>query len=444
MNSIRYWNKVALDLVAGDYTPTVTPKPDQGGPTRTARALAMIHLGMYEIVAQFPPAPFASYLAPRIAPDLVPAPPTGSSREAAIGACAATLCRFLYSAQTAAIEAAAIAFAPTLAGVGIQSLIDGEIYGHAIAQRVIAQRAGDKSDFSDSYAYGVCPGMHRPDPHHPGQQVLGPRWGEVKPFAIASGQATVITPPLLTDPRYTKHYKQVREFGSLASTHRTPEQSVTGIYWSYDGSAKLGTPPRLYNQIAAVISDDRGNTVEDDAKLFGLINAGMADAGIAAWYHKYLYQLWRPVVGVREAGSGSGPTGLGDGNPKTVGDTAWCPLGAQATNSTTGTDLTPNFPAYPSGHATFGSACFNLIALLYAGGDLTKVKFKFVSDEYNGVNRSAAGTVRPRIVREYSLAEANKDNLESRVWLGVHWLFDGEDGDVLGKAIATEVFATLT
>ena len=44
------------------------------------------------------------------------------------------------------------------------------------------------------------------------------------------------------------------------------------------------------------------------------INAAMADAGIASWYWKYVYDFWRPVVAIREADAGFGPTGLGDGN----------------------------------------------------------------------------------------------------------------------------------
>ena len=76
----------------------------------------------------------------------------------------------------------------------------------------------------------------------------------------------------------------------------------------------------------------------------------MADAGIAIWESKYYYEFWRPVTGIREADPGTGPTGLGDGNPATVGDPTFSPLGAPASNLT-GPNFTPPFPAYPSGHA---------------------------------------------------------------------------------------------
>ena len=90
----------------------------------------------------------------------------------------------------------------------------------------------------------------------------------------------------------------------------------------------------------------------------------MADAGIAIWESKYFYQFWRPVTGIREADAGTGPTGAGDGNPATVGDPTFTPLGAPASNLT-GPNFTPPFPAYPSGHAGFGGALFQTLRRFY-------------------------------------------------------------------------------
>ena len=48
-----------------------------------------------------------------------------------------------------------------------------------------------------------------------------------------------------------------------------------------------------------------------------------------------------------------------DGNPDTVADSTWRPLGAPKTNPLPGeNNFTPPFPAYTSGHATFGGATF--------------------------------------------------------------------------------------
>jgi len=38
-----------------------------------------------------------------------------------------------------------------------------------------------------------------------------------------------------------------------------------------------------------------------------------------------------------------------------------------------------------------------------------------------------------------TIDKAIQDNLDSRVWLGVHWRFDGTEGVRLGSEIATRI-----
>ena len=102
-----------------------------------------------------------------------------------------------------------------------------------------------------------------------------------------------------------------------------------------------------------------------------------------AWESKYHYDFWRPITGIRESDPGTGPTGAGDGNPNTVGDPTFTPLGAPASNLQ-GPNFTPPFPACASGHATFGGALFQTLRRFY-GTD--HIGFTFVSDEFNGVTR---------------------------------------------------------
>src|SRR5262249_1804362 len=165
--------------------------------------------------------------------------------------------------------------------------------------------------------------------------------------------------PALTSLQSTTAYYEALLFGgdgTTTPTLRTPEQTQIGIFWGYDGSANLGTPPRLYNQIVRVIAADHHNTMEQNARLFALVNIAMADAGIECWDTKYTYDFWRPIVAIRNGGT--------DGNPLTVGLPNWAPLGAPATNAVgTGVlNFTPPFPAYTSGHATFGAAAFHTVA----------------------------------------------------------------------------------
>ena len=215
--------------------------------------------------------------------------------------------------------------------------------------------------------------------------------------------------------------------GDVTPTRRTDDQTFAGVFWAYDGTPSLCAPPRLYNQIAVRIAQQRGTGAIELARLLALVNVAMADAGIAIWESKYHYQFWRPVTGIREA----------DGNRATVSDATFSPLGAPASNLT-GPNFTPPFPAYPSGHAGFGGALFQILRHFY-GAD--RIPFTFVSDEFNGETLDNDGHARPLTPRSFaSLSQAEEENGQSRIYLGIHWAFDKTEGIAQGRRVADYVF----
>jgi hypothetical protein len=238
---------------------------------------------------------------------------------------------------------------------------------------------------------------------------------------------------------YTTAYNEVLNLGGDVThtpTQRTAEQTEIGIYWAYDGTPSLCAPPRLYNQIVIELTS-RSNDVMKLARLLALVHTAMADAGIAIWESKYYYHFWRPVTGIREADAGTGPTGAGDGNPDTQGDTGFMPLGAPASNLT-GPNFTPPFPAYPSGHAGFGGALFQMLRNVYR---TDRVAFTFTSDELNGITAGNDGVVRPLKPRSFnSFSQAEEENGQSRIYLGIHWAFDKTAGISQGRRVANYVY----
>ena len=121
----------------------------------------------------------------------------------------------------------------------------------------------------------------------------------------------------------------------------------------------------------------------------------------------------------------------------TTGDPTFMPLGAPASNLV-GPNFTPPFPAYPSGHACFGGALFQTLRRFY-GTD--HVRFTFVSDEYNGTTHANDGTVRPYIPRTFtSFSQAEEENGQSRIYLGIHWAFDKTEGIAQGRRVANYVY----
>lgn len=269
---------------------------------------------------------------------------------------------------------------------------------------------------------------------------MGAYWGHVKPFVIPSAAGfRAPPPPAINTPEYAEAFNEVKRLGGdgiVTPTERTSDQTIAGTYWAYDGTPSLCAPPRLYNEIVMQIARQQGTGVVALTRLLALVHLAMADAGVAAWESKYLYDYWRPITAIREADEGTGPTGAGDGNPLTVGDPTFTPLGAPASNLT-GPNFTPPFPAYTSGHATFGGAVFQVLRRFYGTDDIA---FTFVSDEYNGVTVDRDGLVRPLIPRTFkTLSQAEEENGQSRIYLGIHFAFDKTAGIAQGRRIGNYV-----
>lgn len=442
-----FWNAVALECNRLDHTGAAAPR-NQRGPTLSSRALAITHIAMhdaYVIVRAGLGAPVPgddAYLQPPQRPPF--SAPAGSVATqvaaAALAAAAATALLHLYPAQAALVNAHFDAFC---ARWGASDA--GHRYGRAVAGAVIDLRRDDGADpvrAIPDHTESPARGRHREDPLNRSQSFVGPRYGFVRPFAISSFHP-LAPPPALGSPAYAADLAEVTAKGAApgsAGLTRTPDETVQGLYWAYDGPEQIGTPPRLYNQVLREIVRARALPHEQTLRLLFLANVAMGDAGVLAWFYKYHYDLWRPVVGVREHDGGMGPGATSGSNPLAAGcDPFWRPLGAPRTNTLAAPvpSFTPPFPAYPSGHATFGAAAFGVARLYLAalgqaqiGPDgRDNIGFAMVSDELDGRSVDPDGTVRTRHLRRFSgLHQAIYENSVSRVFLGVHWRFDGTTG----------------
>jgi hypothetical protein len=433
---LLFWNEQALKANAIDHTP---PPPgsarvfgEQLGPGRSSRALAIVQIAVFDalnaISARYP-----SYSG------IAPAP-SDSSSDAAIAKAARDTLAALYPSQAATVNDAYVQDLRRIPDG--RAKINGVETGRRAAAAILALRASDGVQPGEpvvgvDFIPSELPGKWRPDPVSQARIALGASWGYVKPFVLPSKQGyRPGPPPALTSSAYASAFNEVSQLGGdggATPTRRTAQQTIAGIYWGYDGTPGLGTPPRLYNQIAVAVGKKQGASAGEFARLLALANVAMADTCMVLWDVKYTYQFWRPVTGVRESDEGTGPSGLGDGNPDTRGDPNWTPLGAPASNLFA-PNFTPPFPAYPSGHAGLGSALFETLRGVY-GTD--RIGFTFVSDEFNGVTRDNLGTVRPRLPRGFAtLSQAEEENGQSRIYLGIHWAFDKTGGSFVGRRVA--------
>lgn len=438
------WNNIAIDASGLDHTPVPDGDPrifgEQLGPGRSAKAMAIVHIAMFDAINAIEGG-FRSFTGiPRVQDD--------TSVDSAIAQSAHDTLIAVFPSQTAAFDEE---LAEDLSNIpSSQAKTRGIALGHQAAAAILAMRSNDGSAHAEpvlvqnggDWVTSNLPGRWRQDPISLIRLALGGHWSEVDPFVLQSAsQFRTPAPPSLTSQAYTTAFREVKRLGGdgiVTPTERTADQTHIGIFWAYDGTPSLCAPPRLYNQIALTVADVKNtNKVLDLARLLALVNASMADAGIAAWESKYHYDFWRPVGGIREADPGTGPLGQGDGNPNTLGDVTFSPLGAPASNLN-GPNFTPPFPAYPSGHATFGGALFETLRNFYK---TDHIRFTFVSDEFNGVTVGNDGQVRPFLPRTFKrLSEAEEENGQSRIYLGIHWSFDKTEGIAQGRKVADYVF----
>ncbi len=439
-SEVRKWNRIAVDASGLDHTPVAAGDPrhfgEQLGPVRSSRAMAIVHIAMFDAAVSVVPL-YRSY-------DRLPWAFPGTSIDAAVAAAAHDTLVALFPSQQAAFDSA---LADSLAAqrpgwprnAGVQA-------GQRAAAAILARRSNDGSSYTEpkvgiDYITGTAAGEWRQDPISLIPLALGAHWNEVRPFVMSSAtQFRLPPPPAMNSAEYAAAYAEVKALGGdgiHTPTVRTAEQTEIGIFWAYDGTPSLCAPPRLYNQIAVHIADQMHTGDFELLRLLALANTAMADAGIAAWDSKYHYEFWRPITGIRESDPGTGPSGSGDGNAATIGDPGYTPLGAPASNLA-GPNFTPPFPAYPSGHATFGAALFQTLRLFYRRDN---VAFTFTSDEFNGHTVDSAGNLRPLKPRSFhSFSEAEEENGQSRIYLGIHWSFDKTSGIAQGRKVANHVY----
>jgi hypothetical protein len=405
-NDVLQWNETAVN---------VTTANAQFAPVR-ARTLAMTQAAIHDALNAISRRYEAYYFEG-------PGDP-GASPEAAVAAAAHTvLVGVIQSFGTPAQKVAAMAmveqaYAESLARVTDASARNrGVAVGRAAGAAMLTLRKDDGATRDAPYTPGTGAGRWRPHPNPvpPNPPIANPDlargyqpsavpgWGNVTPFTLLSAaQYWLPGPPALTSETYARDFNEVKSLGGKVSTARTAEQTEIARFW-FEGSP-------AWSRVARVVATARGLDARDSARLLALVNMAIADAYIAGFRIRYVYDLWRPVTAIRE--------GDADGNDATVGDPTW--------------DSHQNTPAvsdYPSTQSTFSGAATVVMARVL-GTD--EVGFSMTSGKpFEGLTRSFT-----------SFSQAARESADSRVYAGIHFRSACEDGLALGRKIGARA-ATL-
>lgn len=382
---VTEWNDTMLSAIATTSAP----------PPRASRAMAMVSGAVYDAVNSIDRT-HQAYLYDVKAP-------AGTSREAAAVEAAYATLTTLFPTQTAVFDAKRTASLAAIPDGPAKT--NGLMVGKNAADAMLLARNADGSANNPTYTPGMNPGDWRPTPPAFAPALL-PGWGSVTPFAMASGsQFRPSGPPALNSAQYTAAFNEVKELGNKFSATRTADQTEIALFWA-DGAGTV-TPPGHWNEIAKDVAEQEGNSLYDNARMLALLNLSLADAAIAAWDSKYTYNHWRPVTAIREADT--------DGNDDTLVDPTWEPLIA-----------TPPFPAYISGHSTFSATAASILAEFY-GTD--------------GVEFTTDSGGLPGVFRHFtSFSDAADEAGQSRIYGGIHWQYDNQDGLDTGRKIGPYVF----
>jgi hypothetical protein len=348
------------------------------------RNMAMMHVAMSDAV-NLVQHKYALY-----APRGMAAP--GASPEAAAAAAARTILLQQVPSQKALIEVAFEASTKDIPDGAAKK--DGIALGEKCAAAVLADRAQDGTVVPDTYRPVTTPGVWIPT-----TPPLFAEYSRAKPWVMKSAdQVRPSPPPDLKSEVYARDYNETKELGGAKSTRRTPEQTAAVKFWS-----QLNFVPG-WQEVARQLSVEKKLSLADNARLFALLNMGIANTIITDWDAKFAYNFWRPVTAIRN--------GDQDGNDATERDAGWTPLNA-----------TPMFPEFPSAAGIVAGVSIGVFEAVFGPKPATAV---VVSDLLD-----------PKLQRHYANAQQVADEVVAvRVWGGIHFRNSLEVGYGMGRKIA--------
>jgi hypothetical protein len=433
-NVVLTWNQATLDAIRTTRT----------SPPVAARALAIVHTCIFDAWASYD----ATAIGTRRGAELrQPAQErTEENKKKAISFAAFRALSDVFPSQTA------ILFEPLMRQLGYapnDTSLDPTspaAIGNTACESVLAFRHEDGSNqlgnlhpepYSDYSGYTPTNASNSiNDPNrwqplrinHIQQRFLVPHWRLVKPFALQSGsqfrsyalsQGPFIYP---SANFWTQTYAVID-----LSAHLGDTEKVIAEYWA-DGPF-TETPPGHWNIFAQIVSRRDHHSLNEDVKLFFILNNALLDSSIAAWDIKRVTDSIRPVSVIRFL----------FGPDKKIKAWAGPGLGVQVISCKDFRSYlpTPPFSTYISGHSAFSATAAEILRLFTRHDDFV---YSYTAAPGSSLIEPGLTPSRSITISWSTFTEAADQAGLSRRYGGIHFESDDMVGRTVGRLVAAEVW----
>lgn len=228
---------------------------------------------------------------------------------------------------------------------------------------------------------------------------LLPDWGNAHTFVVATEDVAVKPPVQFSEKPQTPFFRQAMEIYTISRPVSTDRKTIAH-YWSNDYPRLSVCPASRWIAIAHQIMETEQPELPLALETYMKLGFALNDAAVKVWKEKYRYNLERPDVYIA----------------RNI-DPHWRPL-----------EESPPFPTYPSGHSTFGAAAAAILEAAFGHA----YSFTDYSNEEVGPY-----AMEPR--KFSSFESMALENALSRVYMGVHYRMDCEEGLRLGRVIGKKI-----
>ena len=286
--------------------------------------------------------------------------------------------------------------------------------GKETATSVLNARNNDNWNGESDYTWHpMAPGVYAEFNEHSGTPegfIFGAGWAAATPFMLKSqDQFRSPPPPAINSDGYTKAFNEVKSYGSSDSELRSADQAHFAMWWK-------DFVENSHNRLARYLIKKEKLNLWEATRTFALLNMTVYDAYVNVFDNKFHYNHWRPFTAIRWAAN--------DENPDTEPDEEWNNLHKH----------TYAFPSYPSAHGTASSAAMRALSNTLGTGD--NYAFTMTTHAVDSAGPFSGKLNMEPATRSFnSFSEAGLEASMSRVYLGIHFRYDSEEGHRLGNEI---------